>query len=211
MSMATADASAGGSSGEPEVCARDFVVDRLQEADSPMAPAELAEEYGCTNGHVRNLLADLRGEGAVERVGHGQYSAGTSEDDDGDEAVSPEESEESSGNDTDGTRPDIEAEERAEMSEQMRQSVEGGADPSPGTDGTGGDPVESESEEVVVEEGVSLSDDLPVGLMILLSTAALVVVWYLSERGDDEQEATDETDDQEEPDEPVVASQAWGA
>jgi len=46
-----------------------------------MSPADLAEEYDCTNGHIRNLLADLRSEGAVQRVGHGQYEAAPDDDD----------------------------------------------------------------------------------------------------------------------------------
>jgi hypothetical protein len=38
-----------------------------------MSPAELADEYGCTNGHVRNTLADLREQDRVKRVQRGKY------------------------------------------------------------------------------------------------------------------------------------------
>lgn len=71
--MATADASAETGRGEDSVCARDFIVDRLRDADSPMSPAELADEYGCSNGHTQNELYDLLDEGEVERVGVGEY------------------------------------------------------------------------------------------------------------------------------------------
>ncbi|MFD1551174.1 hypothetical protein [Putridiphycobacter roseus] len=64
----------GGAEGTEEVaCARDFVADRLAEAESPVTPSGLASEYGCSNGHIRNILADLLDEGEAERVGRGQY------------------------------------------------------------------------------------------------------------------------------------------
>lgn len=76
---------------EPEknVTARDFVLERLGSAESPMAPAELANEYGCTNGHLRNLLSDLMDEGVVERPRHGRYvlASGGEADDDAESAA----------------------------------------------------------------------------------------------------------------------------
>jgi hypothetical protein len=62
------------------VCARDYVLERLREADSPMAPADLAGEYGCSNGHARNVLSDLLSDGEVARVGRGEYVAPPPED-----------------------------------------------------------------------------------------------------------------------------------
>jgi len=73
--MATADNSGDEGGGDASACARDYVVDRLREADSPMSPAELATEYGCRNGHIRNILADILRDGAAERVDRGQYVA----------------------------------------------------------------------------------------------------------------------------------------
>jgi hypothetical protein len=82
--MSTADTSGGGGVGGNVVSARDFVAQRLRHADSPMRPKELADEYGCTNGHVRNVLTDLRDEGAVARVERGLYTDADSAPDDAD-------------------------------------------------------------------------------------------------------------------------------
>jgi len=112
--MATADTPAGDSGPK---CARDFVEEKLQEADSPMSPAELAEEYGCTNGHVRNLLSDLRDEEVVQRVGHGQYEAAP-DDSDGETAdLSADLQPESEGNaqaTTEASEPDETPQETSE-------------------------------------------------------------------------------------------------
>lgn len=73
--MATANISGGDEGPTTTACARDFVLDRLRESDSPLSPAELADEYGCTNGHVRNTLRELREDDLADRVGRGQYVA----------------------------------------------------------------------------------------------------------------------------------------
>ena len=54
--------------------AAEFVRDRLEESDLPRSPAELADEYGCTSGHMRDVCSDLNAEGTVERVAPGQYT-----------------------------------------------------------------------------------------------------------------------------------------
>lgn len=59
--------------GDSPDCARDFITERLSEADSPLSPSEMAEEYGCSNGHVRNILQDLLDEGVVKRPRRGKY------------------------------------------------------------------------------------------------------------------------------------------
>ena len=79
MRMAATETSSGKGELEHAACARDFVVNRLAEAESPLSPSELASEYGCSDGHVRNILADLMDEGVAERVGRGQYVDTTSE------------------------------------------------------------------------------------------------------------------------------------
>jgi len=47
-----------------------------------MGPADLADEYGCSNGHARNVLSDLLSDGEVARVGRGEYVAPPPEDED---------------------------------------------------------------------------------------------------------------------------------
>ena len=73
------------------VCARDFVLSRLEDADESMSPAELAGEYGCSNGHVRNVLRDLLRENEVGRVDRGEYVAPPPEGTNSDVDLSPKE------------------------------------------------------------------------------------------------------------------------
>jgi len=80
--MATSQDEHAGIRPNDSVCARDYVLDRLQDADSPMGPADLAGEYGCSNGHVRNVLSDLLSDEEVARVGRGEYVAPPPEDED---------------------------------------------------------------------------------------------------------------------------------
>lgn len=63
------------SSEDVHTCARDFILDRLEESDGMMSPSELAEEYGCTNDHVRHVLTELRDEGKIERPRFGWYTS----------------------------------------------------------------------------------------------------------------------------------------
>ena len=81
---------------DPRECAsgREFVRDRLAESDAPLSPAELSEEYDCTNGYMRDILSDLNSEGVAERVTTGRYVLAGDRGDD-------------SGGDTDGSLPDI--------------------------------------------------------------------------------------------------------
>ena len=57
---------------DPRACgsAPEFVRDRLGEAESPMSPAELSDEYDCAGGYMRDVLSDLAAEGVVEAVDH---------------------------------------------------------------------------------------------------------------------------------------------
>jgi hypothetical protein len=52
-----------------------------------MGPADLAGEYGCSNGHVRNVLSDLLSDEEVARVGRGEYVAPPPDDEDGETDV----------------------------------------------------------------------------------------------------------------------------
>lgn len=124
-------------------CARDFIRDRLRESDSPMSPAELAGEYGCTNGHIRNELADLREEGRVYRVGRGEYVDASTHDD--------------------GAEPDAEADVDPEMWPSppgTGEDAETDAEPDPSADGgplsedlATEDQDDRDGGEAVVEEG----------------------------------------------------------
>jgi DNA-binding transcriptional regulator YhcF (GntR family) len=55
--------------------AEEYVLQRMESTDDPLAPAELAEQYDCSPGHMRHTLRDLMDDGLVERVGRGQYLA----------------------------------------------------------------------------------------------------------------------------------------
>lgn len=81
---------------DPRECAsgREYVRDRLAESDAPLSPAELSEEYDCTNGYMRDILSDLNSEGVAERVTTGRYVLADADADD-------------SGGDTDGSVPGI--------------------------------------------------------------------------------------------------------
>jgi len=53
--------------------AQEFVKDRLKQGDGPFSPSDLADEYGCSNGHMRHVLKELVDQGDALRVSHGQY------------------------------------------------------------------------------------------------------------------------------------------
>lgn len=61
--------------GEAAVCnnAREYVLDRLEGAEEPLSPSELADEYGCSKSHMHNVLSELNSEGEVERPADGHY------------------------------------------------------------------------------------------------------------------------------------------
>jgi hypothetical protein len=60
----------------PGACgnAAEYALKRLEEAEEPMGPAELADEYDCTRAHMTDTLSNLYQAGAVERVAHGRYA-----------------------------------------------------------------------------------------------------------------------------------------
>lgn len=66
--MATATPDTGpGALASAASSAAEFVRDRLEDSDVPLSPSELAEEYGCTSGHMRDVCSELNAEGAIER------------------------------------------------------------------------------------------------------------------------------------------------
>lgn len=62
---------------DPAHCrgAKDYALQRLESADSPLSPAGLADEYGCGGSHMRSVLSELARQGEVDRVAQGQYVA----------------------------------------------------------------------------------------------------------------------------------------
>jgi len=182
--MATADTSAGDSGPE---CARDFVEEKLREADSPMSPAELAEEYGCTNGHVRNLLSDLRDEEAVQRVGHGQYEA-VEDGEDGEDvdllADLPAEPEGNAQEETDDGSPEETAQETPEPVDGQARSED------------------RDTEDLERHEtGESAGIPVPVsGKAIVAATAVLLLLVLWQRSRSSSSSSSEETDDTEEAD-----------
>ena len=56
--------------------AYEFALNRLENIDEPISPATLADEYGCSGGHMRSVLCDLVRDGYAERIAHGRYVEG---------------------------------------------------------------------------------------------------------------------------------------
>lgn len=73
--METAQLDDGGGPAEAADSAREFAEERLRDAEESMAPAELAGEYGCSSGHMRNVLHEMRENGAVSRPAMGRYES----------------------------------------------------------------------------------------------------------------------------------------
>jgi hypothetical protein len=133
-----------------------------------MSPAELAEEYGCTNGHVRNLLSDLREDGTVQRVAHGQYEAVEDEGDDADAELLSELPTDSEGNAETGT-DDGPPEETAEETPEPT----GGQAPSEDHDTEDSEPLAS---------GESMGIPVPVSANLVVGVAAVFLLFMLWRR-----------------------------
>lgn len=181
----------GGDGTDPLRCsnAAEYALDRLEESDVPLSPADLAEEYDCTATHMRHTLADLVNDGEAERVARGKYvpaeeaveesSAETSEED-------ARESEEDMVSNAEYQRqqdmmtPDITEEERGEA------------------------PAENTAE----DDGEDASDGESAGgfsvgtpeVMLFLSLAAFALIVYLRVRsdGDESAESAEEQPEEEE-------------
>jgi hypothetical protein len=108
--MAAESAASGG--GDPPFMgscknAEQYAEERLNRADEPLRPSQMAEEYGCTPSRMRGALGTLRERGVVERVGRGEYALadGDSTTDESGGEDSPDAAEESPG--TDGESPPL--------------------------------------------------------------------------------------------------------
>ena len=128
---------------EPDQCrsAEQYVLEALEASTAARSPKELAQGYGCSVDHVRNVVSDLAQEGRIKRVETGLYTSLDSS-----EPALPSEpetehnrSDGSEGGDTDGSadgsgadsdtevtdRPSIEDDERADVVD-VEEREEGG-------------------------------------------------------------------------------------
>lgn len=80
MDMAATQVGDGGGPAEVADSAQEFARERLRDAGKSMAPAELANEYGCSSGHMRNVLREMRKDGTVGRPEMGRYECPPGED-----------------------------------------------------------------------------------------------------------------------------------
>lgn len=201
--------------------AKEYIGDRLEAADAPLKPSELADEYGCSSGHCRNILNELRKAGAVERVGHGLYEsadgAGSIEDEgeESDEGADEEAdtdaeddaedvgegADEGDGDDTEPDDPDTSESSLAEDYERQQGSV--------GNDGgEAGDDEEEEGHQIVGldvggKDAVDLNTDPSIGgrdILVAFAVAAVVVVLisFLARPGENDSEDTDPDEEADE-------------
>ncbi len=144
--MATASEDTGpGLAARTASNAAEFVRDRLDESDLPRSPSELAEEYGCSAGHMRDVCSDLNAEGAIERVAPGQYTDPDGDADGSDEGDSdgftfdpPDASADTEGSDTMATHDEYQRQHSSTAEDAADGSAEGSDDPDAGdSDATG--------------------------------------------------------------------------
>jgi len=59
----------------PEMCrnAEEFALRMLEETDGSVQPSGLAQQYGCTSGHMQDVLRGLMEDGEIQRVDEGKY------------------------------------------------------------------------------------------------------------------------------------------
>jgi len=185
-----ASTESGGIGADPMMCsnAAEYALDRLEESDGPLSPADLAEEYDCTATHMRHTLADLVNDSEAERVARGKYVPV----DDTAEESSAETSEEDTRTGEEDTVSDAEYQRQQDM-----------MTPDIAEEGQGEIPPENTS--VESEEDASDGEnagDLSVGtpaIMLLLSLAvfALIVYMRVSSDGDESAESAEEQPEEE--------------
>jgi len=138
--MATASEDTGpGLAARTASNAAQYVRDRLEESDLPRSPAELAEEYECTSGHMRDVCSEMNAEGRIERVAPGQYAVPDDGADGSDEGDSdgvtfdpPGASADTEGSDTMATQDEYQRQHSSTAEDTADGSAEGSDDPDAG-------------------------------------------------------------------------------
>lgn len=225
--MATTEQQDGGSVWSS---AREFVEDRLDEIEEPVTPCDLADEYDCSNAHMRHTLADLMEDEQAERVDHGEYvgvSTETAETESTD--VEPEDPTENTGEsrpsvdgaarseglateDDDGVR--VEGDERADVDiSEMDQEAEYEQqleEANETVDGEESDEIEADADDDLDDQGDG-DGGLPPGAMVVIGTITLAILILVVSRNLDDDESEDQQEEQQEDDEtgPVDPSRMW--
>ena len=208
----SASAVGGESTVEPDSCrsAEQYVLESLEASTAARSPKELAQGYGCSADHTRNVMSELAQEGRIKRVETGLYTSLDSS-----EPAVPSESEADhdlsdapEGGDTDGSEDETDADsdgevtDRPEIADDERAEL-GGVDDG----GAGGD-----------DDGDAGGDDdgISAGTALVGATIGLGVIVLLSGRSSssasDESEAVDEAEDEDQGDGDGEAAgpEVWG-
>lgn len=197
--------SSGGTGVDPEFCssAREFAVERLEEVEGTMSPAELASEYSCTNVHMRGVLGDLVGEGEVERVGRGLYTSPSEETDE----AAAETSDSLTGEDTesgDSSMPTEDEYQRQQEAIEAGESKDEMADPPEGESGDSAAEERNLSEEI--GDAFDGSEGGSSGALLFLAGILFIVIVVLQATGgeaDETPDASGRSQEQEEQSEEV--------
>jgi hypothetical protein len=176
-----------GSAVDPDGCdnAGQFVRRRLSAAEEPLSPSELADDYGCRKGYMRSVVADLAGEGVIDRLSRGRYvieggdGSDLSDDENGFSLTLSDENEADS---PDGDTDESEENQMPTDSEYRRQHGESEDDESAenGSDSAGSEGVDGE-DVAAVASGVD-----PRTLMLVVGVAAVGYVLVSSLSGGDQ-------------------------
>jgi hypothetical protein len=209
----------------PPSSARECAVQAIEKADEPVQPAELADEYGCSAGHMRNTLRDLMDEGEIIRIDRGQYvdaSAGAAEmdtEDTGDDSegfdapgsaeseseTMPTDEEYQKQHDRDRDESDGEDEEADDDQDGEKPAIE--EDEIANVDGTSG----AAGAAAAGAAGLSLLGDRDgVNVWLIVGVVALGVVVYMMVSSDGSDGSDGEPDQEPEQDQEVVQQSGGG-
>jgi len=170
--------------------AHEFVSRRLREVTGSRSPAELADEYGCSNTHMRDVCRDLLENGDVAQPRWGQYTAPSGgegepvESGDGGEAPAEE--------DAGGESPsDVEVEATESSDSDVNTSVgkETGDGPGDAEIAAAGAATAASAGPALLDREFATSTLAVMGVAVVV-TVAFLLVWD----GPDEEEPDDDPD-----------------